>query len=128
MRRKLYSVEKNCLIMMSSLLQTDNVEMVNRELINLDNLFVDYVSDIGRLRDGIEDEVKLVELSDADVFEVKQKVSNWMIVQAEADAKSNSSRVTLSPPKDHCNLTILCPNIPLFHNSLMLVKGQRLLV
>ena len=96
---------QNQLKLFDDLLLTDNVEMVTRELKKLDDLFDEFVLNVNHLRGLIEDNDRLCELSDlVDVndnciFEVKQKMSKWMILHAGIDGNSSTSRRTKSSRK-----------------------------
>ena len=115
-RRMLNRLE-NQRALFENLLQTNNSEMVDREINKLDQMQSDFLEIYAQIRDLIETEteeyanlVEAVDREDTEVFKVKKVVSVWMIEQAEklealsGSSKGSRSSRNLIAPK---NVTVL---------------------
>ena len=103
---------KNQRSLVSDLLKSKDTEMMNREVQNLDKVYDDYVAAASQLRTlslkkEAEEVSALIDAEDANVFQVKQLVSKWMVSQAEAPIDSAASRSVGHVDKslDHCEET-----------------------
>lgn len=87
-------------LLFNDLLNTDNLEMVDRELKTLDELYNEFIAVYAEIREIADlsspDLIKLavaVDQEDNDVFKIKKEASVWMINQAEGvDSRSRLSR------------------------------------
>ena len=85
--------------LVSYLLKSNDTEMMNREVQNLDKVYDDYVAAASQLRTiSLKKEAEavsaLIDAEDANVFQVKQLVSKWMVSQAEVPTDSSASHAT----------------------------------
>ena len=90
-------------ILINDLMQSTNVEILNRELAKLDAIHENLLETYAQVREiiqvqGEEDEskeparlaelVKVVDKQDSEVFETKKLASEWLITQMQAEEKS----------------------------------------
>ena len=78
------------------LLQTNNVEMVDREIALLDTTYNEFVENYSQIREVSDPEsqelkelMEKVDQEDAEVFDIKTNVSAWMVEQANASERSS---------------------------------------